>query len=189
MRVLIGCEMSGIVRDAFSSLGHDAWSNDLKDSIAGGNHLKMCVTEAIKNYGPWDFIGLHPECTCLAVSGNRWYGKGMPFNHKRIKAIEWTVNLWELACSSAKHAYLENPVGVLPVKPTQFVHPWQFGHGETKKTGLILHNLPCLKPTKIVEGRENRIWKMPPSEDRAMLRSLTYTGIAEAMATQWTSLH
>lgn len=191
MRVLIGCEMSGIVRDAFAEKGHDAFSNDKIATIAipRGNHLKMCVLDAIRDHGPWDFIGLHPECRYLAVSGNRWYGRGMPHHEKRLKAIEWTVNLWKTACKHAKYVYLENPVGVLPIKPTQFIHPWQFGHGETKKTGLILHNLPCLKPTNIVEGRENRIWKMPPSPDRSMLRSLTYTGIARAMADQWTFPH
>lgn len=189
MRVLIGCEMSGTVRDAFASAGHEAWSNDIVDCSSGGNHLKMCVTEAIKKHAPWDFIGLHPECTCLAVSGNRWYGTGMPLNDKRIEAIEWTVSLWNLACSVARYAYLENPVGVLPIKPTQYIHPWQHGHGETKKTGLILHNLPPLKPSHIVNGRENRIWKMPPSEDRKMLRSLTYKGIAKAMADQWNFQH
>lgn len=189
MRVLVGCEMSGTVRDAFAAMGHDAWSNDIVECVSGGNHLKMCVTEAIKNHGPWDFIGLHPECTCLAVSGNRWYGSGMPFNQKRIEAIEWTIKLWNLACSNAHRVYLENPVGVLPIKPTQYIHPWEHGHGETKKTGLILHNLPALKPSNIVDGRENRIWKMPPSEDRKMLRSLTYEGIAKAMADQWNFQH
>jgi hypothetical protein len=189
MRVLIGCEMSGIVRDAFAANGHDAWSNDLVDSIAGGKHLKMCVIEAITEHGPWDFIGLHPPCTALAVSGNRWYGKGMPHNNKRLQAVQWTVDLWKLACNSARHAYLENPVGVIPVPFDQYFQPWEHGHGETKKTGLILHNLPKLRPSKLVEGREQRVWKMGPSEDRAMLRSLTYKGVAEAMATQWSSLH
>ena len=189
MRVLIGCEMSGRVRDAFAAKGHDAWSNDIVDCVTGGKHLKMCVFEAMANHGPWDFIGLHPECKCLAVSGNRWYGKGMPMNDKRLEAIEWTVNLWTIACGYSKYTYLENPVGVIPVPFTQFIHPWEHGHGETKKTGLILNNLPELKPTDIVEGREQRIWKMPPSEDRSMLRSLTYQGIANAMADQWGHLH
>ncbi len=185
MRVLIGCEMSGRVRDAFASNGHDAWSNDIIDSISGGQHLKMCVLQAITQHGPWDFIGLHPECKCLSVSGNRWYGNGMPMNEKRKEAIKWTCNLWKTACENSNQTYLENPVGVLPIKPTQFIHPWEHGHGETKKTGLILNNLKPLVPSKIVSGRENRIWKMPPSKDRSMLRSLTYKGIAKAMADQW----
>lgn len=186
MRVLIGCEFSGRVRDAFSRMGHDAWSNDIIDSHAGGKHLKMCIFNAIHNHGPWDFIGLHPPCTALAVSGNRWYGKDMPLNEKRIEAIEWTTNLWKIASGSSRFCYLENPVGVLPIKANQWIQPWEFGHGETKKTGLILNNLPPLKPTNVVEGRENRVWKMPPSEDRPMLRSLTYQGVADAMAFQWT---
>ena len=94
--------------------------------------------------------------------------------------------LWKIASGSSRFCYLENPVGVLPIKANQWIQPWEFGHGETKKTGLILNNLPPLKPTNVVEGRENRVWKMPPSEDRPMLRSLTYQGVADAMAFQWT---
>jgi hypothetical protein len=106
-------------------------------------------------------------------------------NEKRKEAIKWTCNLWKTACENSNQTYLENPVGVLPIKPTQFIHPWEHGHGETKKTGLILNNLKPLVPSNIVSGRENRIWKMPPSKDRSMLRSLTYKGIAKAMADQW----
>ncbi len=109
----------------------------------------------------------------------------------RLKSVYWTVDLWQLSREKAQFVALENPVGVLSKtimgKP-QYIQPWQFGHGETKKTGLWLHNLPPLKPTKIVEGREQRIWKMPPSEDRAKLRSKTYPGIAKAMADQWGKL-
>lgn len=140
--------------------------------------------EAIEAY-EWDLIIMHPPCTALAVSGNRWYGAGQPRHKERRDAIEWTMNLWELACSSARHVAMENPVGVLPVKPTQYIQPWEYGHGETKKTGLWLHNLPALRPTNVVAGREPRIWKLPPSADRAKIRSQTYEGIAAAMAQQW----
>ena len=185
MKVLIGCEQSGRVANAFAKKGHDAWSNDIQEATHNGNHLTMDVCEAIKNRGPWDFIGLHPPCTALAVSGNRWYGKQKKHHQKRIDAIKWTVELWQIAVDHAPMVYLENPVGVLPLTFQQYIQPWQFGHGETKKTGLALHNLPLLVPTKIVAGREQRVWKMPPSENRAQMRSLTYQGVAEAMAQQW----
>lgn len=132
-------------------------------------------------------IILHPPCTALAVSGNRWYGQGMRAHDKRLEAIDWTLRLWEKAKAKCSFVALENPVGVLPMKATQYIQPWQFGHGETKKTGFWLHNLPPLTPTDIVEGREQRIWRMAPSEDRAKLRSETYSGIANAMAEQWCS--
>lgn len=192
MKVLIGCEESGTVREAFRRRGHDAWSNDLIPARDGSQyHLQMDVMEAIHGY-PWDIIILHPPCTALAVSGNRWYGQGMPRHGERIAARAWTRVLWHDAKRVARIGVcLENPVGVLTwylgVKP-QYIQPWQFGHGETKKTGLWLHNLPPLVPTDIVEGREQRIWKMPPSETRARDRSTTYRGIAEAMAEQWGAL-
>jgi hypothetical protein len=128
----------------------------------------------------------------MAVSGNRWYGQGMPMHHKRVEAVSWTVSLWNYAKSRAPMVALENPISVifqhLDCDHLQYIQPWQFGHGETKKTGLALHNLPPLVPTNIVDGREQRIWKMPPGPGRAKLRSKTYTGIAEAMAEQWGNL-
>jgi hypothetical protein len=135
----------------------------------------------------WDLIILHPDCTAMAVSGNRWYGKGMPRHEERIAAVEWTVRLWETALAHSDRVALENPVSVVfnHLPNVQYVQPWQFGHGETKKTGLALHNLPCLQPTNIVEGRENRVWRMPPSNTRKRDRSMTYQGIADAMADQW----
>ena len=111
----------------------------------------------------------------------------MPMHNKRLDAIEWTLNLWEIAKKHSEKVALENPVSVIfsYLPNVQYIQPWQFGHGETKKTGFALHNLPELKPTNIVEGREQRIWKMPPSETRKRDRSVTFGGVAEAIAQQW----
>ena len=188
MRVLVGCEESGKVRDAFAALGHDAWSNDIIPARNGGKHLQMCVTKAIVEYGNWDLIILHPDCTKIAVSGNRWYGRGKEGYQGRLNALEWTRELFNLAARSCERVCLENPVGVLGVLrgiSPQYVQPYQFGHSETKKTGLWLHGLPPLIPTNIVEPTEQRIWKMPPSPTRKRDRSETYQGIADAMANQW----
>lgn len=191
MRVLVVCERSGVVRRAFGDRGHDAWSNDLVSADDGSIfHMKKDCHEAIL-HGEWDLIIMHPPCTALAVSGNRWYGEGKDGSKERAKSIKWTMDLWCLAVSLCDRVCMENPVGVLSsafCPPTQYIQPWQFGHGETKKTGLWLYGLPELKHTTIVEGREQRIWKMPPSKERAALRSETYSGIADAMAEQWGSL-
>lgn len=185
MNVLIGCESSGTVREAFRKLGHEAWSNDILDADDGSPyHIKGDVYKAIESKG-WDIIIMHPPCTALAVSGNRWYGRGMPKHDERITSIEWTVGLFNHAKNVCDKVVMENPVGVLPIKPTQYIQPWQFGHGETKKTGLWIHGLPALQETDVVAGREQRIWKLPPSADRWKLRSKTYQGIADAMALQW----
>ncbi len=183
--VLVGCEFSGIVRDAFTERGHDAWSCDLLPCEASNwGHLRRDVFDAIKLDGPWDLIILHPPCTHLAVSGNRWYAG----SDERSEAIRWTHSLWTQAIRSADKVALENPVGVLSSawrKPDQYIQPWEYGHGETKKTGLWLHSLPKLRPTEVVEGREQRVWKMGPSPERSADRSRTYEGIAAAMADQW----
>ena len=139
----------------------------------------------------WDFIGLHPDCTKMAVSGNRWYGNGTERNHERQHAIAWTVLLWAMAVKSAPKVYLENPVSVIfPYLERRgavvsYIQPWEFGHGETKKTGLALHGLEPLKPTDVVDGREQKVWRMPPGPTRKADRSRTYEGIAKAMAEQW----
>lgn len=191
MRVLIGCEESGKVRDAFNTLGHDAWSCDLVASRTRGNHHCGDIIKTIEQH-VWNLIILHPPCDFLTVAGNRWYGKGKDEHHKRLEAIEWTEFLWETAKLHAKSVALENPIGVLSGaalgKPAQYIQPWQFGHGETKKTCLWLHNLPPLKPTDIVAGREQRIWKMAPGPNRKRDRSETYQGWANAMADQWGGL-
>ena len=194
MRVLIACEFSGVVRDAFAAKGHDAWSADLLQTEAPGQHITGDCVAAIKQ--GWDLIIMHPPCTALAVSGNRWYGTGMPKNKERHSAIDWTVSLWNLAKLNAKQVCMENPVGVLPIKPTQYIQPWFFGHSETKKTGLWLHGLDQLAPTNILTKPECGFWdnqtpsgqnKLGPSPDRWKLRSVTYSGIAQAMADQWGS--
>lgn len=183
MNVLVLCEFSGVVREAFRKRGHNAWSCDLRPAEDGGMHMQCDAFEALHSApaGWWDMVIMHPPCTALAVSGNRWYAG----SKAREDAITWTMRLWDEAVLQGCRVCLENPVGVLPVKPTQYIQPWQFGHGETKKTGLWLWGLPELKPTNIVEGREQRIWKMGPSPDREKERSRTYQGIADAMAEQW----
>ena len=190
MKVLIGCEESQVVCAAFRAAGHDGYSCDLVPTRGNPNwHYQNDVLDIIKTQY-WDLIILHPDCTKMAVSGNRWYGKGMPRHQERIDAVNWTIDLWSLAKVYSKRAALENPVSVVfpHLENVQYIQPWQFGHGETKKTGLALHNLPNLIPTNIVDGRENRIWKMAPSPTRKRDRIETYPGIADAFVRQWGSL-
>lgn len=188
MRAIVLCEVSGKVRDALRARGHDAWSNDIKQADGCSNyHIQSDCVQALQSR-EWDLVIMHPPCTALAVSGNGTYAYGKRDWPERQRSIEWTIALWNLATSLCDKVCMENPVGVLSTsfkKPTQYIQPWQFGHGETKKTGLWLHGLPKLTPTDIVEGREQRIWKMGPSDERSTLRSETYTGIARAMAEQW----
>lgn len=179
MNVLVACEYSGVVRDAFLRLGHDAVSCDLLPTDSPGPHYQGDVFDIIND--GFDLMIAHPPCTALAVSGNRWYYN----SQERLDAVEFFKRFFD--CDIPKIA-VENPVGVLSTlyrKPDQYIQPWQFGHGETKKTGLWLKNLPPLRPTNIVEGREQRVWKMGPSPDRWKERSKTYKGIADAMADQW----
>lgn len=190
MFILIACEESQTICTAFRNRGHQAFSCDLQE--CSGNHpewhFKCDCMEAIKSL-IWDIIIYHPDCTKLAVSGNRWYGKGTDRFNERNEAIEYTRKMWEIIKNQSVASVLENPVSVifqhLSGGELQYIQPWQFGHGETKKTGLYIRNLPLLTPTNIVDGRDQRIWKMPPSADRKKLRSKTYRGIAEAMAKQW----
>ena len=188
MRALIGCEESQTITKALRERGIEAYSNDILPPSGGFPdwHIEGDVFKAILTGGPWDLIILHPPCTHLAVSGNRWYGRGTSGHHKRLTALAWTKALWEHAKAYAPHVALENPVGVLKLEvEPQYIQPWEYGHGETKKTGFWRHNLPELQPTDIVDGREQRIWKMSPGPDRAKERSKTYQGIAEAIADQW----
>ena len=188
MNVLVGCEESQVVTQAFRAKGHEAYSCDLEPTRGNPDwHYQWDIAGGIIENNKWDLIILHPPCTALAVSGNRWYGKGAPKTNERIQALYWTWNLWENAINHCKQVALENPVSVIfnYIPNVQYVQPWQFGHGETKKTGFALHGLPPLEPTNIVEGREQKVWKMPPSETRARDRSVTYQGIADAMAEQW----
>lgn len=200
MRVLVGCEESGTVRDAFANLGHDAWSCDLLPTSVPGQHLQCDVFQAMLNHGLWDIIILHPPCTALCVSGNRTYGKGKYKHDERRKSIQWTVDLWTVAKATARIGVaLENPVSViwdyLGVSP-QYLQPFHFGHLESKKTGFALHNLPYLKGTnnvylemmKLPERERNRTHYWPDSYGRSRERSVMFEGIAEAMAQQWGGL-
>ncbi len=180
MRVLIACEFSGIVRDEFVKLGHDAWSCDLLPSETIGNHIQGDILEVLDS--TWDLMIAHPPCTHLAVSGARWFKDKQ---HEQKQAIEFFMRL---ALAPIEKIVIENPVCIMSSKyrkPDQIIQPWQFGHGETKATCLWLKNLPLLTPTDIVSGREARIHKMPPSPDRWKERSRTFVGIAKAMASQW----
>lgn len=190
MNILIGCEESGIVAKAFRKAGHEAYSCDIKPSRGNNNiHILGDIKEHLRSVsdGFYDLIVLHPDCTAMAVSGNRWYGKGMPQHEKRKHAIRWTTDLWELAKKKGKRVALENPVSVIfKYLPNVFyLQPWEHGHGETKKTGFALHELEPLKPTNVVEGREQRIWKMPPGANRKRDRSETFAGVAAAIVEQW----
>lgn len=184
MKVLIACEFSGTVRREFAELGHDAWSCDLLDSEDNSkNHLKCNVIE-ILNDG-WDLMIAHPPCTYLSVSGMHWTTRGKRDPKLTEDALEFVKVL--MSANVPKIA-IENPISVISTrirKPDQIIQPWMFGHGETKATCLWLKNLPKLQPTNIVKGREQKMWKLPPSKDRWKLRSKTYKGIANAMATQW----
>ena len=185
MKVLVACEFSGIVRDAFIKRGHDAVSCDLLPTEKPGPHFQADVLGLLDE--GWDLMIAHPPCTHLAVSGARWF-KQKRADGRQQKAIDFFVSLME---SPIDKICVENPVSIMSSVyrgPDQYIQPWQFGHGETKKTCLWLLGLPNLKPTNIVEGREARIHKMPPTKDRSKLRSITYQGIADAMADQWGSL-
>lgn len=188
MSILIGCEESQTICGAFRAAGYEAYSCDLEPTRGNSEwHIQGDVMQAVRLQF-WDLIILHPDCTAMAVSGNRWYGKGMPKENDRAKTVMWTLALWRLAKEHSYKAALENPVSVIfkhIKEPVQYIQPWQFGHGETKKTGFALHNLPPLKPTNIVEGREQKVWKMGPSPTRKRDRSKTYDGIAQAIVNQW----
>jgi hypothetical protein len=180
MKVLVACEFSGVVRDAFIGGGHDAMSCDLLPTEASGPHYQGDVREVL--HDDWDLMVCHPPCTHLAVSGARW------FKRKRQEQAE-ALEFVRLLLSAPIHRIaLENPVSVISSrirKPDQVIQPWQHGHGETKATCLWLKNLPKLRPSNVVEGRDQRIWKMPPHSDRWKERSRTLPGIAAAMAEQW----
>jgi len=180
MRVLIACEYSGRVRDAFRALGHDAMSCDLLPTEVEGPHHMGDVTELL--HMGWDLMIAHPPCTHLAVSGSRW------FKDKVREQAEALVFVQTLMDAPIPRIAIENPISVISSrirKPDQIIQPWQFGHGETKATCLWLKGLPKLMPTNVVDGREARVHRMPPGPDRWKERSRTYSGVAEAMAAQW----
>lgn len=184
MKVLVACEESQAVCKAFRELGHEAYSCDIQ-GCSGGHpewHIQGDVLPLLKE--KWDLIIAHPPCTDLAVSGARWF-KQKREDGRQKRSIDFFM---EFAKCDCERVAIENPVCIMSSvwrKPDQIIQPWQFGHGETKATCLWLKGLPLLKPTNIVEGREQKVWKMPPSKDRAKLRSRTFQGIARAMAEQW----
>lgn len=184
MNVLVACEFSGVVRDAFRARGHNAWSMDLLPCEGEGRfHLTGDVREELDR--EWDLLCAFPPCTHLASSGARW------FKDKKVEQQEAISFVLDLLRAPIKRIAIENPVGVLSTrirKPDQIIQPWQFGHGETKATCLWLWNLPPLVPTDIVEGREARVHRASPGPDRWRVRSRTLPGIAHAMAEQWGSL-
>lgn len=189
MAILIGCEESQVITKLFRDAGYESYSCDLKETRGNKEwHYQQDIMSIIPLMY-WDLIILHPDCTAMAVSGNRWYGKGMKYNDKRKTQVKWTLELWELAKKHTDRLALENPVSVIfsYLPNVSYVQPWQHGHGETKKTGFALHGLEPLEPSNIVEGRDQRIWKMAPSENRKRDRSTTYDGIAKAIVCQWAS--
>lgn len=185
MKVLVACEFSGVVRDAFLAQAHDAMSCDLEETERPGPHYRGDVCE-ILNQG-WDLMICHPPCTHLAVSGARHFA-GKLLSGVQDDALDFVQILIN---APIERIALENPVSIISTrirKPDQIIHPWQFGHAETKKTCLWLKGLPVLVPTDIVEPTSNRIWKMPGGKNQAKNRSRSYEGIAQAMATQWSNL-
>ena len=190
MRVLVACESSGTVRNAFRALGHDAWSCDLLPADDGSPYHVKCDCIPVIAAGEWRLVISHPPCTHLASSGARWFAEKRA-DGRQQQGVALFLAIRD-ACEAVGCAYaIENPVGIISSiwrKPDQIVQPWQYGHGETKATCLWLHRLPLLVPTNVVEGREARIHRMPPGPLRWKERSKTYQGIADAMAQQWGSI-
>lgn len=192
-RVLVACEFSGRVRDAFTAQGCNAWSCDLLPSEAPGNHFQRCVEEVLRM--DWDLMVCHPPCTYLSVSGMHWTTRGLRDPQLTEDALDFVRVLLN---APIPHIALENPVSVINSrirKPDQIIHPWMFGHPESKATCLWLKELPPLQPTDVLPKPASGRWqnqtasgqsKLGPSPDRWKERSRTYTGIAQAMAQQWT---
>ena len=186
MRVLIACEYSGKVRDAFLELGHDAISCDLLPTERPGPHYQGDVFDILEK--GWDLMVAHPPCTYLCNSGVTWLHRQEGRWDKMKEGAEFFKRLLN---APIPYIAIENPimhkyaVDIIGRRQDQVVQPWQFGHGETKATCFWLKNLPLLVPTDIVEGRVQRLHRLPPSKDRAKLRSETYQGIANAIAKQW----
>lgn len=180
LRVLVACEFSGVVRDAFAALGHKAVSCDMLPSEAPGDHIQGDVREVL--HDGWDLMVAHPPCTHLAVSGARWFASKKT---EQEAALDFVARLM---CAPIRCIAIENPVSIISSRlrrPDQTIQPWQFGHGETKATCLWLKNLPKLQPTNVVAGRNARVFHEPPSPERWKNRSRTLPGIAAAMANQW----
>jgi site-specific DNA-cytosine methylase len=188
MKILIACEFSGVVRRAFRDKGHDAWSCDLLPSEDNSHYHYQDDVMSKLSYAKWDMMIAFPPCTHLAVSGARYFKEKLK-DGRQQEAINFFM---KLVNANIPKIAIENPIGIMSThyrKPDQIIQPWQFGHGETKATCLWLKGLPKLVPTNIVDGREARVHKMPPSKNRWKGRSRTYVGIAEAMADQWNWSH
>ena len=193
LKVLVACEFSGTVREAFKKLGHDAWSCDLLPTDIEGKHIQGDVLKILNNQH-WNLIIAHPPCTFLTVSNAKNWAE-LQANGKQQAAIDFVEAIYFSDCP---HICIENPVGALSTrsklgKATQYIQPFEFGHPEQKKTGLWLKGLPTLKGTKFIDvsglpkNQVQRLHYLPPSKDRWKLRSTTYQGIADAMATQWSN--
>lgn len=186
MHVLVACEYSGRVREAFRARGHNAWSCDLLPAEDNSQyHLQGDVRHWLGL--AWDLMVAHPPCTHLAISGARFFPEKIADGRQQA-ALDFVRLLMDV---DIPRIAIENPVSVISTKirkPDQLFQPWQFGHGETKKTCLWLKNLPPLVPTKVVAGREAKVHKMAPGPDRWRERSRTYQGVADAMAEQWGNL-
>jgi site-specific DNA-cytosine methylase len=192
MRVIVICEFSGVVRRAFAAAGHEVHSCDLLPADDNSDNHLQCDCRNL-DYTGVDLAICHPPCTHLAVSGARWFKDKLKEQQEAIEFFLWLTEL------PVPHIAIENPIGIMSSKhrkPDQIIQPWQFGHGESKATCLWLKNLPKLQPTNILT-KTTKYWsnqtptgqnKLGPSEDRWKLRSITYQGIATAMATQWGKL-
>ena len=185
IKILVACEESQVVTKAFRARGFRAFSCDLLPCSGGAKqwHIQRDVWEVL--YDNWDAAICFPTCTHLASSGARWFAAKRA-DGRQQQGVDFFMRFTRL--DHIKYVSIENPVGIMSSiwrKPDQIIQPWQHGHGETKATCLWLKGLPLLTPTKIVTGRVNKVWRMPPSPDRAKMRSKTYCGIAVAMAYQW----
>ena len=191
IKVLVACEFSGVVREAFRKQGFDAWSSDLLETEIPGQHIQGDVLPLLEK--DWDLVIAHPPCTYLCNSGARWlYSKDGSPDRERWENMRKAAAFFSafLNCR-VRRLVIENPVmhyhakKLIGVHQSQSIQPWQFGHGETKRTCLWIRGLPILEPAEIVSGREPRLHKLPPSANRGRLRSMTYPGIAKAFADQW----
>jgi len=200
MKVLVGFEESQVVTAALRARGHEAYSCDLVETRGNPDwHIQGDVMELLTVENKWDMIILHPDCTAMAVCGNKDYAKGKPGHYKRLEAVELTVRVWNRAIKVCKKVVMENPGSVIfPVlrklgANIQYIQPYQFGHMETKKTGLALHGLPKLIETnnvkeemdKLPNKEKHKVWYASPGPNRKRDRSRTYDGIADAFAEQW----
>lgn len=202
MKILIGCEESQTICGAFRAAGFEAYSCDLKETRGNPDwHYQADIMEVLPLHY-WDLAILHPECTYMAVCNNRQAAKGKVNHHLRLRDISWTLSLWEAAKKNSRRVALENPASVIfphlrkQGAQIQYIQPWMFGHMEQKKTGLALHNLLMLEEKNNVydemmllpKAKRERVFRMPPGENRARDRSKTYPGISDAIVTQWGAL-